>query len=152
MPALSFDKHGNLVPYEISIINFETFQQFFVAQFEDSIARGILCELYVDFVKDFSAEFTPEFVHWIGGSFVTNKLSPNDIDVITLAEVAGTFDPNDPVLKRFTTKGYSKQNYAVDSYIVPVYDTNDLKYFITKQAVIYWKNWLSHDRANRKKG
>ncbi len=152
MSSLSFDKHGNLVPYEISIISFEDFRQFFVMQFEYSIARGILYELYVDFVKDFSNEFTPEFVHWIGGSFVTNKISPNDIDVVTLAEVSRDFDINDPSLNKFTTKGYSKQNYAIDSYIVPVYDAKDLKYFITKQAAIYWKDWLSHDRANREKG
>ncbi|MEY4903428.1 MAG: hypothetical protein RLZZ292_1243, partial [Bacteroidota bacterium] len=64
----------------------KSFGVFFVEQFENSIARSILYELYLDFVKDFSAKFTPEFVHWIGGSFVTNKLNPNDIDVATLVE------------------------------------------------------------------
>ncbi len=38
MSSLSFDKYGNLVPYEISIISFEDFRQFFVIQFEHSIA------------------------------------------------------------------------------------------------------------------
>jgi hypothetical protein len=152
MSSLSFDRYGNLVPYEISIIRFETFRQFFVKQFEHSIARGVLYELYLEFVKDFGAEFTPEFVHWIGGSFVTQKLNPNDIDVVTLVEVSETFDINAPNVKKFTTKGYSKENYAVDSYMIPVYDTQDIKYFITQEAVIYWKNWLSHDREYRKKG
>jgi hypothetical protein len=51
MSSLSFDRYGNLVPYEISIIRFETFRQFFVKQFDNSIARGVLYELYLDFVK-----------------------------------------------------------------------------------------------------
>ncbi len=152
MSSLSFDKHGNLVPYEISIISFEDFRQFFVMQFEYSIARGILYELYVDFVKDFSSEFTPEFVHWIGGSFVTNKISPNDIDVVTLVEITEQLNLRIDILQKFTTKGYSKQNYNIDSYLIPVYDVRDSRYAYTRDSVQYWKDWFSHDRNKEEKG
>ncbi|MEY4904577.1 MAG: hypothetical protein RLZZ292_2392, partial [Bacteroidota bacterium] len=56
------------------------------------------------------------------------------------------------ILQKFTSKGYSKQNYNIDSYLIPVYDIRDARYIYTQNSVQYWKEWFSHDRDQRKKG
>ena len=153
MSQLKFDKHGNLQPYEISLITKEEFKYIFVRCFDDiSTTRSELYALYEQFSNDFSTLFTDEFVHWINGSFSSNKDNPNDIDVVTLFEFTAELDRKADVLKQFTSKGYSKQSYSVDSYIVPVYDIRDPRYAITQELVQYWKDWFSYDRQRRKKG
>ena len=69
-----------------------------------------------------------------------------------MVEFTIELDKKSAILKRFTSKWYSKQNYNVDSYIIPVYDIRDPRYVITQEAVQYWKDWFLHDRLQRKKG
>jgi hypothetical protein len=83
---------------------------------------------------------------------VTNTLSPNDIDVATLVELTEQLELRSDILQKFTSKGYSKQNYNIDSYLIPVYDIRDSRYRFTQNSVQYWKDWFSHDRGRRKKG
>jgi hypothetical protein len=152
MPALKFDKYGNLEPYEISIISLKEFHDFFVLVYNESSNCHLLFGLYTDFCLDFSSEFTTEFVHWIDGSFTTKKENPNDIDVAILVEYSDELNEKADILMKFTSKGYAKQNYSIDSYIIPVYDIRDSRYIYTQEAVQYWKNWFSFDRNQRKKG
>jgi len=81
----SFDIRGNLLPTQRVHLSFETFKATFVDSFELESTRHQIFENYCRFLDDFSTSITPKFTHWINGSFVSNRVNPNDIDFFCFA-------------------------------------------------------------------
>ena len=86
MEKLEFDRQGYLKPYEKIGMTLEEFQVFFVDNFPQSKTRALIFEQYLQFIEDFKQNITLEFEHWLDGSFLTQKLHPNDLDFVMLLD------------------------------------------------------------------
>jgi hypothetical protein len=99
----------------------------------------------------------PGRAQWIDGSFVTGKVDPGDIDVVTLFDAA-EFDVL-PEWKRMLAHSLlvgpdNKKFWGVDSYPIPVVAPTDPRYATYAEAQEYWHDLWSQVRGldTRKKG
>ncbi|WP_294232103.1 hypothetical protein [uncultured Chryseobacterium sp.] len=87
------------------------------------------------------------FVQWVDGSFVTKKVNPGDIDLVTfietekILEIGSSIDPF-----RFPN---SESIYGVDAYIIEVYPSDEPDYFRTVSDSAYWADRFSKTRRDR---
>ena len=80
---MEFDPQGNLFPHKVLEIDIENFEEIFITNFENSESRKRLFQNYLSYVEKLKNEINNTFYQWIDGSFVTSKLNPNDIDLVT---------------------------------------------------------------------
>ncbi|HRH59485.1 MAG TPA: hypothetical protein PL045_02895 [Chitinophagaceae bacterium] len=142
---ITFDRKGNPKPAGIVKTTLSDFKSFFVDAFHSSVTRLIIYDKWQDYISDFKREISPAFTQWINGSYTTNKINPNDIDLVNLVEYTEELNDNSALLN-FLTVGSSKRLYKVDGYLVPIYEEEDPRHSLTKQQLNYWKNWFGHDR------
>ena len=77
-----------------------------------------------------------DFYQWIDGSFVTNKKTPNDIDVVTIISHLD-YENNKKLLEQKYASSGARLNYNVDAYIVVNYPESHKKAFFTKSDLLY---------------
>ena len=92
---------------------------------------------------------------WIDGSFVTNKMDPNDIDVVTFisaGEINALTQCERETLFELTNGSRPRIEFYCDSYLVvvvpPEHEYHDC--FLNRRG--YWDNWWSANRAGGQKG
>jgi hypothetical protein len=83
---MEFDAFGHLIPYEVIETDLATFEAVFVTAFPGSMARRTIFEAYLDYLARLKGAFGVGFQQWIGGSFVTLKPEPADLDVVTFLD------------------------------------------------------------------
>lgn len=149
MVKTDFDERGFITPYDKIELGFEDFKNLFVTSFPAKSTRHDIFVGYLHFLSDFKEQVTPRFTQWIGGSFVTKKESPNDIDFITLIDYR-VYEQKEKLIDReFRRKG-AKEKYGVDAYTVWVYPENHPKFVLTKFDLIEWHNdWTTTLRDRR---
>jgi hypothetical protein len=76
---LKFDNQGYIVPADVVEIDLLIFKEYFV--FNDT--RKELFESYLSFNEHLQNLFTDDYFQWVNGSFATQKIKPNDIDVVS---------------------------------------------------------------------
>lgn len=146
-----FDILGYLQPYGLVDLTFEDFEQYFVAAYPASHTRSIIFEKYKRYLSDFQRLVSINFVHWIGGSFVTDIQNPNDIDFITLVTYRVVTTKNHIIKEQFEgEKGYN--TYDVDAYFIRTYPYGHDKYWIYEKDLVIWQNDFGTDRNNIPKG
>lgn len=98
-------------------------------------------------------------VQWIGGSFVSVKPEPGDIDlsnIVSIAYLDSLVEQNlvtiDFLKSMFWGDGYSKPKYKCDSYFIPRVPLGHVDYDYYQGRLEYWKKLWSYDRENRPKG
>ncbi|GAB2630425.1 hypothetical protein GCM10027035_26290 [Emticicia sediminis] len=79
---LEFDEKGNLTPHSNIEISYEEFVKNFIKSFPLDSTRHQILTNFEHFLKEFRSKIYPHFNIWINGSFVTQKVSPNDIDCL----------------------------------------------------------------------
>ncbi len=151
MTEIRFDDKGNIYPYEIIELEFKSFQDKFVIGFGGSSTRQNIYEKYLVYIADFYKEIVTRWLQWVNCSFTTNKIDPNDIDLVNLI-AAEIFAVKNMEIAKFLTKYGSKDLYNVDGYCIPVYKENDERYELTKEYMKYWKKWFGYDRSKNPKG
>lgn len=114
---LQFDQNGYLTPSTIHQITLDEFQGIFVDAFANSETRRRLFDNYLDWVFDFRRDIFPEFTQWINGSFVTQKLNPNDIDFVTFLE-GSVFENRDKQYEMDRFWSFSNENKGLDAYLL----------------------------------
>ena len=148
----NFDVRGNLQPYQIIPIDLlSEFEHTFVTSFPLSGTRlaiytGLLeyVEALGDALKQVS--YTGSWRLWINGSFTTNKLNPNDIDVLSLLD-------DEPSLRQ--QKALFEPLFAENAFLTYRTDAYFLLYNGTIQSqelVTYWTNQFGTDRHGFQKG
>ncbi len=163
MPAVDFDNNGNPVPYDIIKLSIIEFKDSFVSNFNNSQKRILLFENYKKYIKDFYNDILKGndlWIHWIDGSYTTNKANPNDIDLVNIvhSDIIKRNNITDKELEKFlTSKNGSCQNdsksfYSIDAYIVLIYEQPDERNVYYKAIIDYWKKWFGHDRNQNPKG
>ena len=77
-----FLPNGNLTP-GIHIYNIQDFEQQFVTDFNSSVRRQAIYCNFKQWLKQLLYVLPPRYI-WIDGSYLTKKLEPKDIDLVTI--------------------------------------------------------------------
>ena len=140
---IRFDEQGHLTPYDVQEITLQEFEKYFVINDH----RQILFDDFLKLNEKLKILGINNFYQWIDGSFVTKKIAPKDIDVVSFIET-GEFKKNENELLLL-----SKMFQNVDCYFVEVFLNDDKKYFITQTDTSYWYHLFQGTRKPRvKKG
>lgn len=131
MNTLNFDKKGCLKPYSIIKTDLTTFRETFV--FNEH--RLALFDNYESFNVELQNLTSCPLIQWIGGSFVTLKESPKDIDTVTFIPF-DIFDKNRKELRKFEER--CKKN-KMDSFFERIYPKNHKQYQDYISNTIYWQ-------------
>lgn len=147
--VLDFNEMGYLSKdYKIT---FEEFIKYFVS-IDDPIKRNELFKKYQDYNKRFGFLLTKI---WVGGSYVTDKTKPNDIDLTVHYEI-NIFNNltriNATERIHFKDKKYVHDTYKCHTQYVPVYPENHPKHILTELQAEKWYKWFTKDRKNTPKG
>ncbi len=83
MEQFKFDKLGYLLPYNLVKTDYKTFVHNFV-DLNRTPSRINLIQEFNNFLLFLNLFITNDFKLWIGGSFVTTKINPPDIDMVLI--------------------------------------------------------------------
>ena len=122
---LNFDKNGFLIPHEKIESNIEIMKEYFVDAFPKSQTRKTLFQNYEKYIADFRFEIFPHFEQWIGGSFISKKEKPNDIDFVTFLDYK-IVELRGKTIDKFWN--FSLESKHIDSYIVEEYPNDHEKF------------------------
>jgi hypothetical protein len=140
---IKFDEQGFLTPYDVQEITLKDFEETFAT---NENRQSLLVE-YNAFIEHLNSLGINNFYQWIDGSFVTKKIIPKDIDVVSFIETK-EFKKHEKELLLL-----SKMFQNIDCYFVEVFLKNDKKYFITQTDTSYWFHLFQGTRKPRvKKG
>lgn len=87
-----------------------------------------------------------ELKQWVDGSFVTKKVNPGGIDLVTFIDSEKLQEIGN-IIDRFKLPN-SESNYD-DAYIVEVYREDDRAYSKTLSDTAYWHDRFTKTRRNR---
>lgn len=148
---LLFDPRGNLQPTGLTACSFEEFKASFVDQFEPNQVRKGLFEQLVQYNFDLHNLIEVPFVQWINGSFISKKIAPRDIDLVTFIDWE-FYSKHEVVIDRQFSKSKAKDLYPnLDAYTVYQYAKDHSLYPIYHADQLYWLDWFSKTRYNRAK-
>jgi hypothetical protein len=143
---LNFDSKGNLKPYKPILCGVKDLKEHLVDNIE-STTRKDNYDKYIKYSSDLKALTGCEIKQWINGSFVTQKINPKDIDLIsfldheTIKKLGTKLDPFKPKIS-WTT-------YGVDAYILEVYPPNHQFLNFTTSDIAQWTEWFGQTRVTR---
>jgi hypothetical protein len=101
-----------------------------------------LFQNYLSYIHDFKNQISENFYQWIDGSFVTSKLNPNDIDIVTFVS-AENYEKNSSKLVDFHGIRIKKEQ-ELDCYFVKEYPVEHKNYeLITHLDYVYWLDFFS---------
>ncbi len=145
---MEFDDYGNLFPYKLIETDIETFERNFVLNFKNSDTRNKLFQSYLTYIDNFKNQISENFYQWIDGSFVTSKLNPNDIDIVTFLD-ANIYQEKLAKLADF--QGIKlKTEQKLDCYFVKEYPIEHKNYeIITHYDSVEWFHLFSKSRVQR---
>ena len=146
---MPFDERGLLTPATMVSLTIAEFGELFVTAFPDSSTRRAIFASYQQFIEQFSQQVCNTFTHWIDGSFVTNKLNPNDIDIVVMIDDS-VYDVRQSVIDNsFRLDGAQRLFPGLDVYTVRCYRPESRAYYITECDLAYWYHWFTQTRPNR---
>ncbi|WP_266362937.1 DUF6932 family protein [Tellurirhabdus rosea] len=147
---MQFDEYGHLLPYEPILADLETFEQEFVAAFPASASRRELFLHYCAYVQELKQWLPGGFTQWIDGSFVTRKLNPKDIDVVTFVPY-NQYTQHEPIINELRQQRISRKK-QIDGYFVKTFPENHRLHHLYVLDRADWLFQFSGTRDNRNKG
>ena len=139
---INFDVNGNIIPYEIIEVSLNIFQK----KFTFNEHRGEIFEEYLAFCDTLKSIGVKNFYQLIDGSFITKKIFPKDIDVVTFMEA--DFFNNNAVKLLNLRDNFNK----IDCFFVPNYQTEEQNFFVTQFGLFEWEQLFNTDREYNPKG
>jgi hypothetical protein len=143
---MEFDLIGHLSPYTVNSTTFDHFESFFVALFPSNSSRHQIFEGYKRYIKQLKDILNSGFYQWVDGSFVTDKMNPNDIDVVTFVD-ADLLIKNEKKLLHLIAPE-SKLIYRVDAAFVGIYPMNHKLRMVTDWDIAFWKDFYGNTRPD----
>lgn len=125
-----------------------------VEAFPKSIRRSVLHCNYIQFLEQLkliNKQIVCFSEVWIDGSFTTEKLEPDDIDILLVVDFnALNLLPSSlmPKVSSLLNRDYIKLNYDIDVLLLPE-NHPDLDY---QERRSYWRGWFGFDRKENPKG
>ena len=92
MTRVEFDQWGNPIPYTLIPLTLSEVEINFSDETETNSRRKWLLAEYKRYYKDFRTVLGEDFHQWLGGSFVSRKPEPSDIDVVNLIAYSDALD------------------------------------------------------------
>ncbi len=156
---LEFNEIGNLKPYKYEL-TFNEAKTFFVDGFQESETRQRNWNGFCSFLDSLINLGLTDAEVWVDGSFVTNKLNPNDIDCVIYVKPivinSISIENKKKLSAKFSEGGNLLAHFAffTDPYILlDVSDNPDFPNYLNLcKRKEYWENWWGHDRNNNPKG
>jgi hypothetical protein len=147
-----FNENGNL-PAGFHKPTLMEFKSRFVEEFDVSKTRKDIFEGYKTYCGDL-LQLNVAMKQWIDGSFTTNKIDPNDIDIVAHIDALkiNSVQVLDKVARLFKDRSYLKSKYKCDPYSIAIYPPNHQLYKATRDGIDYWQNWFGKDRDKNPKG
>lgn len=127
------------------------FRGLLVDSFPESTTRAIIAAGFTRLRLD-ACGYGVAGLHWIDGSYVTNKTDPDDIDVVTFVDV-GLLDalqgtPAEAFVLRVLAGGPATSPvYRSDSYVVAVAPADHPNHDAFMKARDYWRKWFGQMRT-----
>lgn len=154
MGRQKFVQNGNLEP-GIHSYNIEEFETQFIKEFSNSSTRKNIYNNFRIWVKYLINELKPRYI-WLDGSFLTEKLNPNDLDLVIFYRPEDITSPELAQKLKFLIENVSRK-YSCDAYVSYCFDHIDTSTIqdipdslITNKT--YWKGQFGFDRKNQAKG
>ena len=138
-----FNQFGNLIPSNTPIIC--TFDNLFGSFAWNEYRRLLLVELQ-SFISDVKDLLSADTKIWVDGSFVSNKILPNDIDLALFVNTV-VYQENYILFKQIRSK-YSN----IDAYFVEVFPEGHKKHQHGELDKLEFLHLFSKDRKRRNKG
>lgn len=150
---ISFDQYGNLTPYTRICLTLPQLVTHFVDAFPESATRFVLHDHFMNYIVDLSRLLDQPIQQWLGGSFISAKLNPNDIDCVNLIAFNEGLEQHVNLLIPYLMIGGSSDKYHVDGHLIAIYPLTDERYeAITVPSITYWQAFLMNDRQNNPRG
>lgn len=150
---ISFDQNGNVTPYDCLKLTLQEVTQHFVNDFPESASRPLLFNSFLHYVIKLNAAINQPALQWLGGSFISMKLDPNDVDCVNLIAFNERLEQNAEPLIPYLLIGGSRETYYVDGHLIAIYPPTDKRYeAITLPSMTYWRTFLMNDRNNNPRG
>lgn len=146
---IGFDLRGNLKPYTKIEMGLVEFERRFVLNIKESENRKLIFEEYSKYVFDLAELIGKPVIQWVDGSFLSKKINPRDIDVLTFIENDLYSQHQAKIDERFG-KWHVKNFYEnVDAYTIRTYPEEHKKFPVFQFERSYWTEMFSHTRVNR---
>jgi hypothetical protein len=153
--ALEWSSEGDRLPAGRHVATIGEIEAFFVDAFPTSTRRRPLFESF-KVMRVAITRVVPIREQWLNGSFVTDKLEPADIDVVTIVE-GSEFDALDGsaqmLLKGLVHAKVTQYMHGCDSYLMAHYPAASSHRSTYDHAEAYWDGWFGVHRVDgRPKG
>lgn len=149
-----FDEHG-VLPDGVHKCDEKGFKQRFVDEFPASETRPRLRQGFRA-LREEVVKHGPPGVQWVDGSFVTTKLNPGDIDIVTFMDLerlnALSRDNQAAVERLVKGRECTKAAYGCHTFLVPSCEPNHPFFPKFEQRRRYWRKWFGKTRPGRSKG
>jgi len=147
---LEFDENG-VLPEGIHDCDEDEFRRLLVEAFPASATRALIAAGFQRF-RDDALSVSLAGTQWVDGSYVTTKLDPNDIDLVTYVPVEhlGALEgsPAEPFIVELLAAGPRAQaRYSCDSYLVAVAPPGHPLHASFEAARDYWRKWFGRMRT-----
>jgi hypothetical protein len=146
--GLSFNARGSLKPYQKIVSSIDEVAEIFVTQMPESDTRALIFNNYLDYVAEFRALVSHNFIHWLDGSFISKKLNPNDLDFVALVNYID-YNHKESEIKEIIEK---YRQLKLDNYVVRYYPLGHPKHDKTLPALRDWTHLFTHSRPNDANG
>ncbi|HLG02636.1 MAG TPA: hypothetical protein VI731_03515 [Bacteroidia bacterium] len=145
---LSFNSKGHLKPSGLIHSTIDEMKEILVDGF-DSETRLVHFQNFLKYSHELKQLLGGmKLTQWIDGSFVTKKLNPKDIDLVTFVK-HNLIKKTGQKLAPFKA-GKSWETFGVDAYIIEIHPEGSKTQMFTDLDKAYWNNQFLMSVRNRK--
>ena len=139
-----FNARGFIMPYQRIISSVAEINEVFVQPFTESETRKVIFDKYLNYIDEFQRQITPDFTHWLDGSFMSKKRDPNDLDFVAFIDYR-IYEQKEAQIFRIVEKyGYLK----LDNYVSQLFPTHHPRHAETNHYKGYWTDLFSSSRRD----
>jgi len=146
-----FNERGHL-PSGLHKTNIEDFKTRFVDDVPDSETRPEIFSGYKNYCNDL-LKLDITMKQWLDGGFTTNKINPNDLDVVSHVDALKINNNKytlDQFRRLFIDKTHSNRvrlnsKYKCDPFAITIYPPGHKYYDFSLRDIKYWSDWFGHD-------
>ena len=142
--SFSFNSRGFIMPYKKIESSVAEIEDVFVKPFPQSETRQLIFENYLDYLDEFQRLVTPNFTHWLDGSFMSKKLNPNDLDFVAFIDYRVYERKEEQIFRIVEKYGYLK----LDNYVSQIFPSHHPRHAETEQFKQYWTELFGSSRRD----
>lgn len=143
--AVIFDSNGFITPATFIEVELNEFEHIFVNAFPASQTRRKIYDTflaYLEMLKVCIGE-TP-FYQWLNGSFVTQKLNPQDLDIVSFIPTEIYNQTNIKLREQKSMHSFVN----IDDYFVELFPSDHRSYQLYLSDRVYWLHLFSYTKRN----